>query len=449
MRFIANRINGVHLRDILPGEDEDIEGVYAAIAYGSSSANEKEDLIGNCLANKLRLDIWMRYDHTVPVAVSLLKRILDHHRDNIFCKLVPDYLHSKIIWWKSYGAYVGSANLTDRAWLTNIEAGVFLSEDDLQTSGMLKEIEDFFERLQELEVAFPLSEEVILEMEGLQKLRNDLEDRGKAQRKIPEWNGPSFENKEKARDRQKESFRKEWHDTLTTLRKIGDELISSRPNWVPAGIPIEWQIDQFLHAYYYNQVSDGLKKPYEDFYQSNKNNPQAALTDAVSWWKDTKNPPSNEYHTFNESAPYIQEKLDRKNILNLTSEEFSQVCYHTHATKDHVSKINLAILGRPDISSMPIDERILLFANWLLSLRNKKGWDVRKLLHFVLYEGKDEMLWERLYVAAKTDEYHFPHYGLNSLAELVGWARPEIAPPRNGRTSKALRALGYDVQIYY
>lgn len=448
MQFIANRINGVHLRDVLPGADEDIECVYAAIAYGSRSVNEKEDLIGNCLANNLRLDIWMRYDHTVPVAVSVLKRILSNHRNNIFCKLIPDYLHSKVIWWKGYGAYVGSANLTDRAWLTNIEAGIFLSEDDLHTSGMLSEIEGFFERLQELDVAFPLSEEVILEMEELQELRNGIYDIGRAQRRTPEWNGPSYESKEKAKDRRKESFRKEWHDTLTTLRKIGEELKGNRPCWIPASIPIGWETDQFLHAYYYNQVSDGLKKPYEDFYQLNKNNPQSALTNAVSWWKDTTSPPSNEDHTFNESAPYIREKLDEKNILNLTPEEFSQVCYHTHATKDHVIKINLATLGRPDVSSMTRDERIPLFANWLLSLRNKKGWDVRKLLHYVLYAGKDEMLWERLYAAAKTDEYSLPHYGLNSLSELVGWARPKIAPPRNGRTSKALRALGYDVRIY-
>ena len=108
--------------------------------------------------------------------------------------------------------------------------------------------------------------------------------------------------------------------------KIGEELIDNRPCWVPASIPIEWQTDQFLHAYYYNQVSDGLKNPYEDFYQLNKNNPQLALTNAVCWWKDTTNPPSNEDHTFNESAPYIQEKLDKKNILNLTPDEFSQVC---------------------------------------------------------------------------------------------------------------------------
>lgn len=32
--------------------------------------------------------------------------------------------------------------------------------------------------------------------------------------------------------------------------------------------------------------------------------------------------------------------------------------------------------------------------------------------------------------------------------EVVGWARPEVAPPRNGRTSKALYALGFNVKIY-
>lgn len=45
-------------------------------------------------------------------------------------------------------------------------------------------------------------------------------------------------------------------------------------------------------------------------------------------------------------------------------------------------------------------------------------------------------------------KYFLPHYGLNSIAEVIGWAQPEIAPPRNGRTSKALRALGYDVRVY-
>ena len=50
----------------------------AAISYGNDI---NEQLIANCLENKYRLDIWMRYDHTVPVAVPLLKKLLKHYND--------------------------------------------------------------------------------------------------------------------------------------------------------------------------------------------------------------------------------------------------------------------------------------------------------------------------------------------------------------------------------
>ncbi len=92
MQFIANGLNGNYLRNILPPSDVEIDGVMAAIAYGSNFNDQKADFIGHCLANRYRLDIWMRYDHTVPVAVTLLKRLLKHHKDNIFCNLVRNGL---------------------------------------------------------------------------------------------------------------------------------------------------------------------------------------------------------------------------------------------------------------------------------------------------------------------------------------------------------------------
>lgn len=59
-----------------------------------------------------------------------------------------------------------------------------------------------------------------------------------------------------------------------------------------------------------------------------------------------------------------------------------------------------------------------------------------------------DRIWQRLYHAGRDSEYGISRYGLNSFAEVVGWARPEVVPPRNGRTSKALRALGFSVKIY-
>lgn len=448
MEFIANALNGKFLANILPPPEVEIDGVMAAIAYGSNFNDEKRDFLGHCLENRYRLDIWMRYDHTVPVAVPLLKRLLRHHKDNIFCNLIPDRLHSKVIWWKGYGAYIGSANLTDRAWVSNVEAGIFLSEEDLQNDGMQIELEKFFESLRNIEQAFPLTEEIIRELEKMEAERKGIHDKGKSLRTVPIWEGPTFVGGKKAADRRKESFKKEWQETLTHLRSIGDQLAENRPSWISEDIPVAWQIDQFLHAYYYNKVGDSRAKPFEDYFNKNRSNPNHALLAELKWWKDTPSAPSHEDETFYVNAPIIRKNLSKENILNLSELQLADVCEKTHATRDHVIKMKLTTLGRPDLATLSREERIPLYAAWLLKQRNRKGWNVLQLLNFVLYGGKEDELWERLYTSTQEQEYSLPHYGLNSVAELVGWARPEVAPPRNGRTSKALRALGYDVRVY-
>lgn len=446
MKFIANKINDHYLRSILPSVEDakSIDCVYAAIAYGSKSTSD-DNLIANCIKHKLRLDIWMRYDHTVPVTIQLLEHLLNSHKENIFCRLIPDKLHSKVIWWQGYGAYIGSANLTDQAWNSNIEAGLFLNEDDLQCNGMASELDDFFERLKELDVVRPLSQELIDEMSKMQESREGVKDKGKDLRSIPVWQGLNFLGQPKAQDKRKENFRKEWNETLTILREIGKQLENSRPCWVSEDIPVNWQVDQFLHAYYDNHVSDGQRKPHEEFHQKNKKDPRAALVKAIDWWTNTSKPLSNENINF-EHASVIHEKLKQECILKLTEDEFKDVCDYTYATRYHATKISMKILGKPEQQSLsvPIEERLPLFTSYLLDQKNQKGWGVRQLLHFVLYEGEDSELWERLYLSGCTEEYKFPHYGLESLAEVAGWARPEIVPPRNSRTSKALRALGYD-----
>ena len=43
----------------------------------------------------------------------------------------PKLFHSKLIWFHGYGVYIGSHNLTENAMYNNIEAGVFIPEDEL------------------------------------------------------------------------------------------------------------------------------------------------------------------------------------------------------------------------------------------------------------------------------------------------------------------------------
>lgn len=446
MKLIANGVNGNYLRDFLPDENDGADSAVAAIAYGSDIANRKEDLIGNCLKLGLRLDIWMRYDQTVPVSVSVLERLLVNKRNNIFCKLIPDCFHPKLIWWPGYGCYIGSANLTDRAWNSNIEAGLFLTADDLERDGISIQLELFFNRLRELPQSYPLTDELIQEMREFVERRTEVKNDPES-RLHPFFNGLNFASSEETSTRDRDRFLRERNATLQVMRHIAEELVQARPNWVRPETPLPWEVDQFLHSYYTNRVGDRRQKPIEEYYERNRMDPYGALSDAITWWRSTAAAPSNENETFDTTAPYIRDHLSSAKLPILSVDEFSNICLYTHATKDHVAKIALSKLGRPDLKNLSISKRVPLFAAWLWSERNAKGWGIQKLLEFVLYGGEDTKLLERLYLAANSDEYALPHYGINSLAEVVGWARPDIAWPRNGRTNKALRALGYDVRV--
>jgi len=158
MKLIASGVNKQFLSSYLPKIGDEVDGVLAAIAYG----DDTDTLLKNCIDNKYRLDIWMRYDHTVPVQPRLLSQLLKNIKNNIFCQLIPDVLHSKIIWWKGYGAYIGSANLTNRAWWTNIETGMFFTEEELISNNVTSQLESFFDELNELDASIPLSPKILL-----------------------------------------------------------------------------------------------------------------------------------------------------------------------------------------------------------------------------------------------------------------------------------------------
>jgi hypothetical protein len=71
--------------------------------------------------------------------------------------------------------------------------------------------------------------------------------------------------------------------------------------------------------------------------------------------------------------------------------------------------------------------------------------NVLRVIYHVLYGGTDDNVPERLWEAISVDAWRIEHFGISALGELVGWALPERYPPRNNRTSKSLRSLGFPV----
>lgn len=448
MKFFANHMNGNFLLSILPGEDIEIDWVQAAIAYGDDSST----LIENCIQNERKLEIWMRYDHKVPVSPKLLRYLLKSFNRNIFCYLIPDVLHSKVIWWKNYGIYIGSANLTDRAWRTNIEFGVFISEEDLEEDDQLNDLELFFDSLMNCNKSFPLTEEIIKEQEDLYSLRSGelrkLDNRSAMHRLIKQWEGPAdVPEPKKLFDKKKEKFLEEWNESLTVLRNLAVQAPNYKPTWINSDVPAAWQADQFLHAYYYNKVTDGHKHPYEEFHNKHKADPALAVNKALVWWSKLPTPPSGEDLNCHVRAPIIRHLLTVEGVLNLTLDDFTRICKANHSTMDHVRRSMSSRLGL-DGNDYSVDQKVSAFAKILWSKTNLKGESISDLLAFIIDGGPSGNISSRLYDAANSKDRKFAHFGINQIAEIIGWARPEISPPRNGRTSKALRALGYNVGIY-
>lgn len=448
MKLIANHANNNYLRSELPGPNHEVDWVKAAIAYGSDS----ETLIENCRQYQRRLDIWMRYDHTVPVSPNLLETLLNSTSQNIFCYMIPDVHHAKTIWWKGYGVYIGSANLTDRAWVTNLEAGIFFSEEELENAGGLQQVSDFFDYLESLEAAFPLTQEIVEEQKELyqerRKVLKNLEDMTKSKRRKPLWEGPAFVDKKQSVEKRKQNFLKEWENGLTVLRDIASVVEAHKPEWLRPDIPASWQADQFLHAYYYNKVTGSGGHPYEKYYGENRVNPRAALERALSWWQAQPKAPSEEDVNLYDRAPVIRSLLDPSKVGSLKEDDLINIVWANHSTKDHVSKLPASMLGLPSGTVVKLADRVERFASWLSTQRNERGQSFTDLVRYVLYGGPRKDLPNRLFEAQHNPVLKIPHIGINQLAELAGWAQPDWFPPRNGRTSKSLRALGYDVKVY-
>ena len=222
----------------------------------------------------------------------------------------------KVIWWREFGLYIGSANLTNSAWYKNVEAGCFFPEAEI-TDEMAEDIRELFDMLGRNST--PLTEELLAAM---QKRAMQIASTEPPSEEF--WRSPSFNKwaglnqfgKKKAIDRRREAFLAEWHSTLQLLRNIGDQVSEpkNRPSWVDADAPAGAQGDQFLHAHYYQRTFEGRRALYADYFERNKRDPDASLQDAINWWRSLPQAPSEEDVMLNTTAPSLRQMLTAEAI---------------------------------------------------------------------------------------------------------------------------------------
>ena len=445
MRLVMGGINGQYLRNITENVAHDTEEVLAAVAY----ATDASLLFDWCWEHRIPLKFYGRLDDTIPVAVRILETFLSRRSANFVCRLVQHH-HAKVIWWRGGGAYIGSANLTDSAWYRNVEAGCFFPETEIND----EMARDLFELFTTLEAhATPLTEELLDEMRRRAGALAAAERDPKSFWENPsftQWSGLIQTTPKSANDRRRQAFLEEWHSTLQELRDIGIKVNrpENRPSWISDSVPAGALADQFLHAHY-QRTFDGRRANYAAFFERNKNRRDEALAEALDWWHRLPEAPSSEDEMLNITAPFLRSALAEERLATMTYEQFQEICMKVHAIREYARHVsNKAVELRDDGTQYTIPQKVFALSKRIWNDRTSSGARVNELFQYILYGGADEQLPERLWQGVTDPKWKIASLGISALGEMVGWALPDKFPPRNGRTSKALKSLGFNVAIH-
>lgn len=451
MEFVGKP--GKMLQPLHVGALDDCSEVKAAIAYADHGTNDIL-VFDDCIKRGKKLTFYGRSDGSCPVDLRILDWFLKKKSPNAVCRLVPHWLHAKVIWWVGQGAYIGSANLTDRAWFKNYEAGVYLTDPELEQSGLIIELENFFQAMasnsyeltqEEYDRQQRQSKKRAALLSQLNALDTSYED---AHWQLADRTSPISVDVRALNDKRISAFEEEWNQALQKIRDVGDRVSmdENRPAWISAEVPTGVQGDQFLHAYYYQQVRPMSERDaYERHHQKNSKDPEAALAAALRWWKGTSlHEEQQESNMMHRDAPRLAKIFGKGKILSLSEDEWVEGLSMVHAFGDHAGKIKNQDLGLGSDPGGALKTETLARQLWSQSSLTGR---------FTAKEVFDHVIWgpgevaKRIWAASYDEDRKIRHVGPNILGEIIGWARPDIYPPRNARTSKALRSLGYDVQV--
>ena len=429
---------------------EECEEIWAAVAYLDNAQLRTNRFIDSCHQANVPLKLYARYDYSIPVGMEVLKWFLNKKSPNYSCHLVPNLLHSKIIWYRSYGIYVGSANLTCRAWDRNLEAGFFLTEMELEREKMLDGIKDYFAYIDTN--SHDLTQEIydnLLEYDKehskeLKKLQDKFKDNFKDISKLPQLDYlDAPKSRKNSHKRKKEAFLKEWNSALQYVRDIGTRIaIDYKPVWIDKKASKNVIADQFLHAYYENEKIGHQAKVHKIKYEENKANPEKALINAMKWWKNLSRSIYNVDIHIHEWSPKLQDYFSKERLLKLSEDEFVDAMTMIHSFSNYARQADCLGKGNTQL------ERTKMLAKVVYNESNSAEQNILELLDYVLYKGSPNDIPDRMFEACHDKNKRFPYVGISTVGEVVGMAMPDKYPTRNGRTSKGLVALGYNVKIH-
>ncbi len=451
MRFVGNIANNTYLSQIIEGvERHEIYEVLCSVAYVQIRG---EEFFKPFLLKNIPLTFWGRYDKGMPIHIDTLHLFHRNSSERFRCYLVRELFHPKVYWFKGYGCYIGSANIGKRAWQDNVEAGIFYTDDELEESGLRLELDRYFNFLKDDVKKSILTDDLMKQLEAqYQRIiefdkNNSLEDGVNLITKYE----PRRQDALSALERERNEFLEEWNRTCGYVKEIGKKLQMdvARPSWIPKDIPLGTHADQFLHAFYYTRTraATGVRKyEYDAFYKKNKSDVEGAIKDEIDWWRQTQEKDFPYEKEFIETrAPRLRTLLSKTSLSTMTEKDFIEMCGLFHSFYNVARYCRAEVIGVPPGSKVEI--RLPLVAKRIFHSVAPNGKTFREVLFYLFYGGPQEEVNHRLFDVTKIGDWFIQYFGESCYGELVGWAFPDIYVPRNDRSNKALRGLGYNVVV--
>jgi hypothetical protein len=159
--------------------------------------------------------------------------------------------------------------------------------------------------------------------------------------------------------------------------------------------------------------------------------------------------PYGEDKFIRDTAKFMRTSFSKENLERWVLADFQQTFFEVHAFKTHARQVRNSFFDLPQGYKESAKERSDRLAEWLWTAKREPGQkSIVELLLFLIWGTNPSNAVERLWMVTKNDEWRFDHLGTSSLGEALGWARPDLYPPRNNRTNKALRSLGHEVRLF-
>ena len=210
--------------------------------------------------------------------------------------MTQGYYHPKIIWFQGVGAYIGSANLTEGGYQSNVECGVWFTEEELARDNFDTELGAMMASIRERCVS--ISKEHVAARERLLVARKLLLDgpENEYRRRVatelaalPGATSPlrGLEGTAKA------AFVREWHEALTFLRGFAERARAATwPTWIQRSVEPSIAPDPRFQRWFGTHgtfgASENVQSSSELFYERNRRDPGAATDRLLVEWAQSQ-----------------------------------------------------------------------------------------------------------------------------------------------------------------